>query len=225
MDEFERLNRTEEYLRELDRELAGLPDSQRVEIVEEMRSRIQDEWEVTRGQTLSDFLALLARIGDPIAVARRERERLGIQAAPQTPPRLLEIAAVVATALFWPVGVVLAWLSPRWLVRDKAVATVIPIVGLLLLFTATAPVSVTVTEIPAGASTAVDAARQSDEAALALFGMLLVVFGVAGAPLFSAVYLALRMGPRPRHAAIVIPIAIAALLGITVIIALSHPLG
>jgi hypothetical protein len=247
MNEYDRLTRTQQYLDELERELQDIPSSQRVELIEGVRTRIEERWAATEDQSLAGFLKLLARLGDPKALAEAERARLGLPAAPRRGPGLLEIAAVVGTALFWPVGVVLAWLSPRWLIRDKAVATALPIVGLMLLFAAAAPMSVTTTEVPAPASVAVEVpasgssaptefgtsggtpavetSQRSAETTLALFSMVLVVFGVAGAPLFSAIYLVLRMGPRRRQAAVAIPAAVAALLAVTAIIALTRPMA
>ncbi len=38
---------------------------------------------------------------------------------------------MVLTVIFWPVGVLLAWLSPRWFARDKVAATALPALGRL----------------------------------------------------------------------------------------------
>jgi hypothetical protein len=143
MNEQERLALMERYLDELDRELKDVPESQRLELVEDVRTHIEDAWAESETRTRADFLNILVRLGDPKAVAREEMDRLGIPTVQPSGPGLLEVAAIVGTALFWPVGVPLAWLSPRWYARDKAVATVLPILGLVLLLAASLPSYVT----------------------------------------------------------------------------------
>jgi uncharacterized membrane protein len=244
VNEQERRDRVERYLRDLDRELEGVPASRRRELVEDVRGHIEDAWAESPDRSQAAFLNILERLGDPRTLAREERERLGIADVPERQgPGLLEIAAIALTVFFWPVGVLLAWLSPRWHSLDKALATLIPVVGFALLLASTLAASVVFTSGPTvvtsveiiderpapGAAGSVDAPRvqpgpvvtqpvppPQDPAwwrtATAIIGRTMVFFGLIGAPFTSALYLALRMQPRPRRAALLLPAATGVLL-------------
>lgn len=96
---------------------------------------------------------------------------------------VLVLAAVGGTAVLWPVGVLLVWASPRWRLRDKLIATALPLGGL----------SFSLLVLPAGA--------RGFGLSTPSFGSWLVEVGyyagLLGAPLLAALYLGLRVGlPR-----------------------------
>jgi uncharacterized membrane protein len=255
VNEQERRDRVERYLRDLDRELEGVPASRRRELVEDVRGHIEDAWAESPDRSQASFLNILERLGDPRTLAREERERLGIPAVPERQgPGLLEVAAIVLTVFFWPVGILLAWLSPRWHSLDKLVATLIPVVGFVLLIAAGMVATTTFTSGP----TVVTSAQVVDQqpafestspaeaprvqpgpvvsqpvppsqdpswwrTATAIVGRTMVLFGLIGAPFTSALYLALRMQPRPRRAALLLPAAAGVLLAFTFLMVFLSP--
>ena len=175
------------------------------------------------------------RLGSPQGLAREERERLGIGSAPlRQGPGFLEVVAVAMTAIFWPVGVILAWLSPRWLTRDKAVATLLPVLGLAVLMatsmaafasvrTVSGPAQVVVVSPMEKTSNSSPDPRSQPQPETrpapvpevswparvgAVLVRVLALFGLLGAPLVAAIYLALRMLPNPRRSALLLPVAI-----------------
>ncbi|MDI3339366.1 MAG: hypothetical protein QJR03_02420 [Sphaerobacter sp.] len=124
------------YLTEVEAELADLPPAQRREILEDLQQHVEDALAVAGARDEATVRTVLDRLGPPDELAREARERLGLPpaaAAARQGPGLLEYAAVVLTALFWPVGILLAWLSPWWHTRDKVIATLIGFLGLVLL--------------------------------------------------------------------------------------------
>ena len=122
-----------DYVGRLARALGDVPAEVRRELVEDVRGYVEEAWAAAPQQDRAALLNILARLGEPEALAQEERERLGLTPPHPAGPDLLAAAAVVFTALFWPVGVILAWLSPRWSGRDKVVATLLPVLGLLLV--------------------------------------------------------------------------------------------
>ncbi|MFN3337296.1 MAG: hypothetical protein ACK42I_07330 [Thermomicrobium sp.] len=93
------------------------------------------------------------------------------------------VVAVGATAVLWPVGLVLAWANSRWRLIDKLVATLLPIGGLIF----------SLLVLPAGA-------RGLGLSAPAHVNWLIELGhygGLMGAPLVAALYLGVRAGlPR-----------------------------
>jgi uncharacterized membrane protein len=236
VNESERREMVESYLRRLASELGDAPKEARQELVEDVRGHIEEAWAASPEQSRAALLNILERLGRPETLAREERERLGLERPPeQTSPDLLSVAAVVFTVLFWPIGVILAWLSPRWLIRDKAIATAIPVLGLLLVMSVSfvAFTSGPVTTGPPPAVQVVEqgqspdagrveqrpssdhvaqaesVTRQVENPLVALLGRALAFYGVLGAPLTSAIYLALRMGPNRRSWAVLLPVGAA----------------
>ena len=111
----------------------------------------------------------------------------------------MEIAAIVLLLLFWPVGVVLLWISDSWNTREKLIGTLVPPGGYLGIFvlgpvfalgtfttvcrTATdAAGHVVSSSCPSGAA-------QTD---IDIGAALLLAFYLFG-PIVSAVYLAVRL--------------------------------
>jgi uncharacterized membrane protein len=222
-----------QYLKRVRDRLYDLPESDRAEIIGDLQAHIDDAIRESGAATEADVRNVLERLGDPETLAREARERVvnGEPSAPQLPvyrrvktgPGALEVAAIVLTALVWPVGLLLAWISGRWRTRDKAVASIIPVVGIMLLFTFLVPVGIfgmrAVQSVDSRAPIAVPAAppavgdspvhvidrshhayqpsltSQLLDVAGRVLAMLSLVFGLIGAPFISALYLALRIQP------------------------------
>lgn len=225
MKKAQRRKEIDDYLRRFEHGLGDVPDEVRREIVDDLRRYIQRTWTASANRSDAAFRGILERLGSPEGLAHEERMRLGRE-APRQPkvPDLFALAAVVLTAVVWPVGIALVWLSSRWPTRDKLLATAFPVVGVLLLFISFAPTpaaappqpGTTPIEVPRemprpGASELPDSSLLVSVASSSL--MLLGL----GAPLLAAIYLALRMGPSPRRSALLVP----TLSGLLVVLALA----
>lgn len=129
----------DEYLAALEGELRSLSPADRAEIVLELRAHFEDARRELTEPTEAQLRNIIERLGRPAEIAAEARERLGVEAPaslPAAPPLaraaaqpsaagLLEILAVVFWVLWWPVGVLLMALSPRWSRRDKAIAVTV----------------------------------------------------------------------------------------------------
>mgnify|MGYP001068756691 FL=1 len=91
---------------------------------------------------------------------------------------ILVLVAVAATAVLWPIGMLLTWASVRWSLRDKVIATILPIAGLIL----------SLVILPAGAR----GLGLSGPAGLAWTVEVGQYAGLVGAPLLAALYLGTR---------------------------------
>ena len=91
---------------------------------------------------------------------------------------ILVLVAVAATAVLWPIGMLLTWASDRWSLRDKVIATILPIAGLIL----------SLVILPAGAR----GLGLSGPAGLAWTVEVGHYAGLIGAPLLAALYLGTR---------------------------------
>ncbi|MCM8745645.1 hypothetical protein NET03_03785 [Thermomicrobium sp. CFH 73360] len=97
---------------------------------------------------------------------------------------VLTMVAVGATAVLWPVGLVLAWANPRWKLADKLVATLLPIGGLMF----------SLLVLPAGAR----GLGLSTPAGMNWLIELGHYGGLMGVPLVAALYLGVRAGLSRR---------------------------
>jgi hypothetical protein len=110
----------DEYLKELDQALAGLPRSRRREVLDEVAAR-------------GDFAV------DAAEIAAAARARFGLGPDPATWREvatlfLLPIGGLVVPVVGWLVGVVLLWQSDAWTRRDKLIGTLVVPGGLLTPF-------------------------------------------------------------------------------------------
>ncbi len=118
--------------------MRDLPPAHRAEIVLEVKAHFEDARGELTDPTEAQLRNIVERLGPPAEIAAEARERLGVQApasVPGTPPVAmapqrsaagpLEILAVVFWVLWWPVGILLMALSPRWSRRDKAIAVTV----------------------------------------------------------------------------------------------------
>lgn len=227
--------RVEDYLQRVSEALGDLPDRERAEILDDLRNHLSEAaGGDVRFATEADIRNALDRLGDPEDVAREARILRGHEDLPRTSPRKskyeaehshtpgpLEVAAIVLTALMWPVGIVLAWISDRWRPRDKIIATIIPLTSALILgaiviggmvFWESGGSSATlVYEQAEPAGPAQDPAQTEPRSPTdvsepasgdGIFGRMVVILGFLGgaivAPFVAAVFLAIRMVPASQ---------------------------
>ena len=186
------------YLARLEAALAPVPESRRNELLEDVRQHIAEARMALVDETDTGVLNILDRLGDPAEMAAAELGRAEPPPTQRT-SRALEIAAIVLLILFWPVGVVLLWISDVWTTRDKLVGTLVPpggflgtlVIGPLLALGTVGVVCQTVTDESghvlsstcpsAGAQTGID------------IGLTLVLIIYLVGPILSAAYLAVRL--------------------------------
>ena len=216
------------YLTRVDQALSGLTAGERAEILDDLRAHINDALGDPTLASEADARNVLERLGDPADVAREALQRSAgtnggsiggqaVQYEPDRTPGALEVAAIILTALFWPIGVLLAWISQRWKVRDKVVATVIPAMSSIMLVglaiggmvafgsQTTTVVSVVDQVQPAEPAPPADIeprspAEISDHRDTGGFGarflgVLAFLGGVIAGPFIAAIYLAIRLQP------------------------------
>lgn len=124
------------YLGEIERELERLPRTVRREIAAEIRSHLLEEWRRCDEPTTENLLNIINSFGEPSEIAAGYLEEYSgksegaCRSEVPYPPSWL---VIVLTVFLWPVGIILAWLSPAWRTRDKLVATLIPLL-LFLIF-------------------------------------------------------------------------------------------
>ena len=175
-----------------------LPTAARKELLGDMRGHIAEARAREPEETDATILNILDRLGEPAAVVAEARERLGIRPATPYRPGLLEVAGVVLIALFWPIGVILVWISPAWRVRDKLVGTLVPLLGYITLFVGAMAVGHT-----GGCGQIMDQAGNVVRNSCGSGGNVPGIVGIVsallphvlifGAPLFGAAYLAIRL--------------------------------
>ncbi|MCL5108954.1 MAG: hypothetical protein M1401_08855 [Chloroflexi bacterium] len=235
MNERERRQIVDDYLRWLAEALGDGPAARR-ELIEDVRGHIEEAWAGAPEHNRAALLNILERLGEPEALAREEYERLGLTpAGREGEDEVLSWAAVVITVVFWPLGVVLSWFSSRWSVCDKAIATILPVLGLLLGLTLSAatfiavergvaqPAPATVERTnpaPESAPTAPAPDRGSNWGVLAT---ALAFYGFLGAPLTTAAYLALRLWRRTRSGRTLAPLLVGTFLTAMLLLVLFLP--
>lgn len=191
------------YLARIRAAAGDLPAGARNELLDDMRSHITEARAREPEATDATILNILDRLGEPAVVVAEARDRLGIRPSAPYRPGLLEIAAVILVALFWPVGVILVWISPAWSARDKLVGALVPLLGYIALFVGAAGIGPT-----RGCGQIIDQAgqvlRNTCSGGADVPGVVSVVLPIVifGAPLFGAAYLAIRLRwGRPRQVA------------------------
>ena len=194
------------YLTRLEVALAPVPEARRQELLEDVREHIAEARMALPDESDADLLNILDRLGEPAEMAAAEIGRDEPAPASRPKSRGLEIAAIVLLLLFWPVGVVLLWMSDAWTTRDKLIGTLAPpggylgilILGPVVALGTVATVCRTMTDEAghvissscpsAGAQTGIDLG----------VGLVLIIYLVG--PILSAAYLAVRLR-RNRRAA------------------------
>ena len=126
----------DEYLEALDAELKGLPAADRAELILEVRTHFEEARRELPAPTEAQLRNILERLGPPSEIAAEARQRYQSPALPSAAPELaepartaglLEILALLTWVVWWPAGVVLTSLSPKWSRRTKATAILIEI--------------------------------------------------------------------------------------------------
>jgi hypothetical protein len=134
-----------DYVKQLDAELSGLPRASRREVVQEISTHIAAGRAELEDESEAEIRALLDRLGDPADIAAEARDRFGVRPRKRTWVEvvalvLLPFGGVVLPVVGWFVGVVLLWVSDAWTTRDKLLGTLVVPGGLTLpvffLFTA-----------------------------------------------------------------------------------------
>jgi hypothetical protein len=123
------------------------------------------------------------RLGSPNTKAR-SGDRAGV----------LEIAAILLTPLFWPVGVILLWTSWAWNTRDKLIGSILPPGG----YFGVAVLLVILRTLNGGSCTATSDSFGTVTSSCTTYGpphwvQLAIVLVLLALPLCSATYLAVRL--------------------------------
>lgn len=137
-----------EYLGRLRTAAAALPPGRRDELAAEMADHIETALAEAGARDEAAVRTVLDRLGDPEAIVAAEVE----ERAPASPTGAAPAAAIVAPApktwtvleilailllsagsvmipLVGPlIGIALAWVSPRWTMREKAIASLLLLV-------------------------------------------------------------------------------------------------
>src|SRR5437763_895151 len=121
------------YLARLNAAAGDLPKAARQELVDDVRAHITEARARESEETDAAILNILDRLGEPAAVVADARERLGVRAPQPYQPGVLEVLAVILVPFFWPIGVILLWISPAWHWRDKLIGTLVPPGGYFVL--------------------------------------------------------------------------------------------
>jgi len=131
----------DDYLVSLESELRELSPSDRAEIVLEVREHFEDARAELGYPSEADLRNIFERLGPPSEIAAEARLRFGVSQALQPQAELaapaarapggLEIGALIMWVVWWPLGLVLTALSPRWSRRDKAVAVAVQLVAIV----------------------------------------------------------------------------------------------
>jgi hypothetical protein len=200
------------YLSRLEVAVRTLPGGRGGELLDVFREHIAEARAQLVDESDADLLNILDRLGDPADIVAEERARLGVGSpAPADSRNLVDILAIVALLLVWPVGVVLLWISEAWSTRDKLIGTLLPPGGYLGVITIEVllrgtpgfvAICTNSTSDSAGAggavgsstfgttcpSPAVTGAVDAGHVLLILAAVILVVM-----PLLTAIYLGLRL--------------------------------
>jgi hypothetical protein len=126
----------DDYIKRLNRELAGFPRARRRELLDEISEHIADARADLESENEAAIRTLLDRLGDPEDIAAEARERFGAR------PKgsgwdvvaliMLLVGGVILPVIGWIIGVVLLWVSETWTSREKLVGTLIVPGGLAL---------------------------------------------------------------------------------------------
>jgi len=193
------------YLARLDAAAGDLPKAARQELVDDVRAHITEARTRETEETDAAILNILDRLGEPAAVVAEARERLGIRAPQPYRPGLLEVFAVILVPFFWPIGVILLWMSPAWHWRDKLIGTLVPpggylglgIFGLTAAHSGSGP-CVIVSD--AAGNTIQNTCQQAGPSWLQAFIAVALTIVIYALPLVTAGYLAIRLrwGRQPQ---------------------------
>lgn len=194
------------YIAQLELALAGVPQSRRNEVVGEIREHISEARAKSAAETDADVYNVLERLGDPADIAAEAGTRVDDSPPARVTGGWADIAAAVLTPVFWPVGVILLWISPAWSVRDKLIGTLVPPGGYIGTYVGMSFALLFGTSVsPGGCSGGGDAAGntyQSCAGVMALPGFVQVGLAAGGIlvflawlmlPVLTGIYLGVRL--------------------------------
>ena len=122
------------YLTQLDAALQGVEASRRQEILAEVHEHIEEQRTGIDPDDTASVRTLLDKVGDPAAIAAEAgAPSPGSRRWDAWAPWLI-IFGPIASGLGWVAGLLILWPSPTWSRRDKLIATVVPLAGLVALF-------------------------------------------------------------------------------------------
>jgi hypothetical protein len=122
------------YLTQLGAALQGVGAARRHEILTGVREHIEEQRTGLDPGDAASVLTLLDKVGDPATIAAEAgAPPPGSRRWDAWAPWLI-IFGPIASGLGWIAGMLILWPSPTWSRRDKLVATVVPLVGLVALF-------------------------------------------------------------------------------------------
>lgn len=191
----------DDYLKQLGRELSGLPRSRRAELVAEISGHIAEARSELAADNEVEIRNLLERLGDPADIAAEERARSGAVPGRAGPIEILALIGLLVGGFVllvgWFAGLVLLWVSQAWTVREKLVGTFVIPGGLLLAFLMlTGAVGGYATscfsDVDPATGRLVEVCEDGRSLAGHVFWMTLFVVSVVG-PLFTTFFLARRM--------------------------------
>ena len=198
------------YLARLDAAASDLPKAAHQELLDDVRAHITEARTRETEETDAVILNILDRLGGPAAVVAEARERLGLRSMQPYRPGVLEVFAVILVPFFWPVGVILLWMSPAWKIRDKVIGTLGPPGGYLGILIIGAAFAVSVSGGSCGAATDSTGSVVQQNTCYpgspgwqVVLSVLVTVIAYA-LPLITAGYLAIRLrwGRQPQGSAV-----------------------
>lgn len=183
----------DDYLKRLNRELAGFPRARRTELVEEISEHIAEARADLESENEAAIRTLLDRLGDPEDIAAEARERFGIR------PKgsgwdvvaliMLLVGGVILPVIGWIIGVVLLWVSETWTTREKLVGTLVVPGGLAL------PIFIGLTATSSELCSSYNGQPEVCEGGRSLAASILVISGMIVlflAPIVTTAFLARR---------------------------------
>jgi hypothetical protein len=112
----------------------GVEASRRAEILAAVRGHIEEGRTGLDPDDAAGVRTLLDRLGDPAAIAAEAGASPPASGRWDAWAPWLIIFGFIASGLGWIAGVLILWASPTWSQRDKLIATIVPLAGLVALF-------------------------------------------------------------------------------------------
>jgi hypothetical protein len=186
------------YLAQLDAALEGVDASRRAEILTDVRGHIEEARTGLEHDDAASVQALLDRVGDPAAIAAEAGAPPPASGRWDAWAPWLIIFGFIASGLGWIAGVLILWASPTWSQRDKLIATIVPLAGLVALFFGVVAALHTAAASCPGATTLAGTACTTKGVSLPLgVAIVLIVAGLAAHLLPPIQLMRIRSQRRP----------------------------
>jgi len=195
-----------DYLDQLEAELADFSSARRRELVQEIAEHIAEARTSLEVESEAEIRNLLDRLGDPAEIAAEargpeqpaepaptvvvERRTSGLDIAALA---LLLVGGLVLPVVGWIVGVVLLWISSTWTIGQKILGTLVVPGGLALPLglTVLATSSATCVQVPVGGAPNPVACTSGGTGGETIGTVIVIVLAVASVATIA--YLARRM--------------------------------